>query len=155
MKGICASHEERIVKRNSLHEEVAAEEVPPVKFYLMRHFPDFENPMKPLVHDITMSIVTDVNIANAWEGDAAIRFMDSPFEEVANLGPVRANGGIPSAWASLYQGELCSTTTSSLAFVFLMIRRPVLLITQLLKSFLAYPKIVGHLVHHSDLDLFL
>jgi acetoacetate decarboxylase len=68
-------------------------EVPPVKFYLMRHFPDFANPQKPLVHDLTMSMVTDVEVADAWVGDGAIQFFTSSFEEVADLGPIRAEGG--------------------------------------------------------------
>jgi len=73
--------------------QASLDEVPPVKFYLMRHFPDFENPDKPLVHDITMSMVTGVEVADPWAGDAGIRFMPSPFEEVADLGPVEALGG--------------------------------------------------------------
>jgi acetoacetate decarboxylase len=94
MKGICAAHEERIVEGSLIFtRKVRDDEAPPVKFYLMRHFPDFENPERPLVHDITMSLVTDVKVADVWTGDGEIRFMSSPFEEVADLGPVEAVEG--------------------------------------------------------------
>ncbi len=94
MKGICVSHEERIVEGSLVFSRrIAEEEVPPVKFYLMRHFPDFENPLKPLVHDLTMSMVTDVKVADAWAGDADVRFMPSVFEEVADLGPIEVGEG--------------------------------------------------------------
>jgi acetoacetate decarboxylase len=94
VKGICVSHEERIVEGTLVFtRQVPVNEVPPVKFYLMRHFPDFANPQRPLVHDITMSTVTDVSVADAWAGDGTIQFLASPFEEVADLGPVRAEGG--------------------------------------------------------------
>jgi acetoacetate decarboxylase len=94
VKGICVSHEERVVEGSLVFRRKAAlEEVPPVKFYLMRHFPDFENPEKPLVHDITVSNVTDVKMADAWAGDAEIRFTPSPFEEVADLGLLEVTGG--------------------------------------------------------------
>ena len=59
----------------------------------MRHFPDFENPAKPLVHDITMSMVSNVKVEDAWAGDADVRFMPSAFEEVADLGPIEVTGG--------------------------------------------------------------
>jgi acetoacetate decarboxylase len=94
MKGICVSHEERLVEGSLVFKRQARlEEVPPVKFYLRRHVPDFENPEKPLVHDITISNVADVKVADAWTGDAEIRFMPSPFEEVADLGPLEVTGG--------------------------------------------------------------
>jgi Acetoacetate decarboxylase len=64
-----------------------------VKFYLMRHFPDYENPSRPSVHEIVTSNVADAMVANAWEGAAEIRFWPSPFEEVADLGPVEALKG--------------------------------------------------------------
>jgi acetoacetate decarboxylase len=94
MKGICVSHEERIVEGSLvLRRQIPPEEAPPVKFYLMRHFPDYENPGKPLVHDITTSIVTNAKVRDAWAGDADVRFMPSVFEEVADLGPIEALGG--------------------------------------------------------------
>jgi acetoacetate decarboxylase len=94
MKGICLSHEDRIVEGSLVFTRQAAlGEIPPVKFYLMRHFPDFENPDKPLVHDITVSTVTNVTLADAWTGDGTIRFFPSPFEEVYDLGKLEVTGG--------------------------------------------------------------
>jgi len=94
MKGICVAHGERLVEGSlTFTGKIPEEEAPPVKFYLMRHFPDYENPEKPLVHDIAMSLVNNVKVGEAWAGDAEISFMPSPFEEVADLGPVRATGG--------------------------------------------------------------
>jgi hypothetical protein len=37
--------------------------------------------------------VTDVKIADPWAGDAEIRFIPSPFEEAADLGPLEVTGG--------------------------------------------------------------
>ena len=74
-------------------KQVAPAEVPPFKFYLMRHFPDYENPGQALVHDIVVSNITNARIADAWEGDAGIHFMPSLFEEVADLGPIEARNG--------------------------------------------------------------
>lgn len=94
MKGICTAHEERIVEGTLvLTRQAQPGELPPMKFYLMRHMPDFAHPDKPLVHDIMMSIVENVAIADVWAGDAEIRFMASPFEEVADLGPIEVTGG--------------------------------------------------------------
>ena len=94
IKGICVSHEERIVEGSLVFTRKAGEdEAPAVRFYLMRHFPDFENPDRPLVHDITMSLVSNVKVEDVWAGDADIQFMPSPFEEAADLGPVKATGG--------------------------------------------------------------
>jgi acetoacetate decarboxylase len=94
MKGICVAHEERLVEGSLVFtRQVGPDEVPPVKFYLMRHVPDFADPAKPLVHDIVISEVTNVSAANAWAGDARIEFFPSPFEEVADLGPVTATSG--------------------------------------------------------------
>jgi acetoacetate decarboxylase len=91
MKGICVSHEERIVEGSMVfREQVAPEEVPAVKFYLMRHIPDITNPEKPLAHDITVATIADVKVADPWVGEGEIRFMPSVFEEVANLLPVEA-----------------------------------------------------------------
>jgi acetoacetate decarboxylase len=94
IRGICVSHEERIVEGSlDFKKQVAPADVPPFKFYLMRHFPDYENPAKPLVHDIVVSNVANARIADAWECDASVDFMPSLFEEVADLGPVEAMSG--------------------------------------------------------------
>ncbi len=94
MKGICVSHEERIVEGSLIFtRQVGPGEVPAVRFYLMRHFPDFANPDKPIVHDLMVSNVTDVKIGEAWAGDGDVRFMPSVLEEVADLGPVSVGEG--------------------------------------------------------------
>jgi acetoacetate decarboxylase len=94
VKGICAAHEDRIVEGSLVFKKQStAASVPPLKFYLMRHFPDYENPKKPLVHDIVVSNVTNAKIGEVWEGKADVRFLPSPFEEVAELGPVKALNG--------------------------------------------------------------
>jgi acetoacetate decarboxylase len=94
IKGICVSHEERIVEGSLVFTKKVSEgEAPQVKFYLMRHFPDFANSDKPLVHDITTSVVSNVKVEDVWAGDADIKFMPSAFEEVADLGPIQATGG--------------------------------------------------------------
>lgn len=94
MKGICVSHEERIVEGTLvLKKEIPPEKAPPVRFYLMRHFPDYENPSKPLVHDITASIATNVIVGDAWSGDCSVTYMPSHFEELTELGPIEALGG--------------------------------------------------------------
>ncbi len=90
IKGICASHEERIVEGSlTLKKQVPPQKVPPFKFYLMRHFPDYEDAERPLVHDILISNVTNAKIGDAWEGDADIRFFPSDFEELTDLGPIK------------------------------------------------------------------
>ncbi len=90
MKGILAAHEERIVEGSlTLRKQIAPEEVMPPKFYLMRHFPDYENPDRPLVHDIMVSNTANGKIADAWEGDPEVKFMTSDFEEVADLSPIK------------------------------------------------------------------
>ena len=89
MRGICVSAEQRIVEGTmTFKKQITPQEVPPFKFYLMRHFPDYENPEKPIVHDLLVSNVANARIGEAWEGDADIRFMPSHFEEVADLLPI-------------------------------------------------------------------
>ena len=63
VKGICVAHGERIVEGSmTFTKSVSPEEIPPVRFYLMRHFPDFEKPDRLSVHEITVSTVTDVQV---------------------------------------------------------------------------------------------
>jgi acetoacetate decarboxylase len=95
IKGICEAHAERIVEGSMVFTRQAEpSEIPPVKFYLLRHFPDIENSDKPLVKELSTSIVADAKIANVWAGDSSVKFMDSAFEEVADLGPVKAKGAL-------------------------------------------------------------
>jgi acetoacetate decarboxylase len=91
MKGICEAHAERIVEGSMVFKRQAKpSEAPPVRFYLLRHFPDIEDPARPAVLELTASIVTDARVADVWVGDGDVRFMESPFEEVADLGRVEA-----------------------------------------------------------------
>jgi acetoacetate decarboxylase len=94
MKGICAAHGERIVEGSLvLSRPIEPGEVPPVKFYLMRHLPDFGEAGRLSVHEIVMSTVTDARVANAWAGEGEVAFMPSDFEEVAEFGDVEVLGG--------------------------------------------------------------
>jgi acetoacetate decarboxylase len=63
-------------------------ELPPIRFYLMRYFPSIEDPTRPSIHELTVATVWDVKIKDVWAGDSQIKFFESPFEEVADLGPV-------------------------------------------------------------------
>jgi len=67
-------------------------ELPPIRFYLMRHFPSIEDPIRPSIHELTVATVSDVKIKDVWAGDAQIKLFESIFEEVADLGPIEAQG---------------------------------------------------------------
>jgi len=94
MKGICEAHGERIVEASLVFTRQAApSELPPVRFYLMRHFPNIEDPSKPLVHELAISNISDVKVSDIWAGDAEIKFFESAVEEIAALKPVEVLGG--------------------------------------------------------------
>ena len=94
VKGICEAHGERIAEGSLvLTRPAQPSELPPLKFFLMRHFPDIERPDKPAVHEITSSVVTDVRFADMWAGEAQVGLLESAFDEVSDLGPVEATGG--------------------------------------------------------------
>ena len=94
VKGICEAHGERIVEGSLvLTRKAQTSELPPLKFFLMRHFPDIENPDKPAIHEITSSVVTDVGFADVWAAETQVSFMESAFEEVADLNPIEMLGG--------------------------------------------------------------
>ena len=94
VKGICEAHGERIIEGSLVFTRKAlASELPPLKFFLMRHFPDIENPDKPAIHEITSSVVTDVRFGDVWAGESRVSFMESNFEEVAELGHIEMLGG--------------------------------------------------------------
>jgi acetoacetate decarboxylase len=89
VKGICEAHAERIVEGSMVFkEQIDPAEAPPVKFYLLRHFPDVEDPEKPAVQELTAGIVEGAKVADAWKGEGKVEFFPSPFEEVADIGPV-------------------------------------------------------------------
>jgi len=93
MKGILEAHGERIVEGSMVFTRKAkAEDLPPVKFYLMRHLPRIDDPTKPAVHEITAGKVAHAKIGDVWAGDGNLKFFDSPFEEVADLGPIKVTG---------------------------------------------------------------
>jgi acetoacetate decarboxylase len=94
LKGICQTHGEKIAEGSLLLTRQADPlELPGVKFYLMRHFPDIENPSKPLVHELVVSEVRDVRMDNIWAGDSDLAFFSSALEEVDALAPVELKGG--------------------------------------------------------------
>jgi len=94
MKGICEAHGERIVEGSLVFtHQAATSELPAVRFYLMRHFPNIEDPAKPAVHELAISQISDVRVADIWAGDADLKFFESAVEEVAALAPVEMLGG--------------------------------------------------------------
>ncbi len=89
VKGICVSGARRIVEGSMEFERQAQpSDVPPVKFYLMRHFPGIEDITKPDIHEIASSRVADPKVADVWVGKGEAKFHASEFEEVADLGAV-------------------------------------------------------------------
>jgi acetoacetate decarboxylase len=94
MKGICEAHGERIVEGSLIFNRKAAEaELPKLRFYLMRHFPDIEDPAKPAVHELAISNVSNFKVGDIWAGDADLKFFDSTAEEIAALKPIQIQGG--------------------------------------------------------------
>jgi len=94
MKGICEAHGERIVEGSLVFtRQAAASELPAVRFYLMRHFPNIEDPSKPAVHELAISKISDVKVADVWAGDAELKFFESALEEIADLSPIEILGG--------------------------------------------------------------
>ncbi|MDD5095561.1 MAG: acetoacetate decarboxylase family protein [Dehalococcoidia bacterium] len=94
MKGICQAHGERIVEGSLVFTRRAEpSELPPVKFYLMRHFPNIEDASRPTVHELAVSEVSDVRVDEVWAGEADLKFFESEVEEVAALAPVQMMGG--------------------------------------------------------------
>jgi acetoacetate decarboxylase len=58
----------------------------------MRHFPSIDDPTRPAVHEITAGKVANPKIGEVWAGKGDLKFFSSPFEEVAELNPVKATG---------------------------------------------------------------
>ncbi len=76
VKGICVSGAQRIVEGSMEFERQAQpSEVPPVKFYLMRHFPGIEDTTRPDIHEKATSRVADPKVADVWvgKGKASLR----------------------------------------------------------------------------------
>lgn len=94
MKAICQAHGERIVEGSLiLTRQAEPSDLPPVNFYLMRHFPDIEDPTRPSIHELAISEVSNVRVADVWAGDADLTFFESAVEEVVALAPVEMQGG--------------------------------------------------------------
>lgn len=72
--------------------KAAVADLPPVKFYLMRHFPRIDDPKKPAVHEITSGKVVNPKFGDVWAGEGKLKFFPSAFEEVADLGRIRVTG---------------------------------------------------------------
>jgi acetoacetate decarboxylase len=94
MKGICEAHGERLAEGSLVFTRQASpSELPPTRFYLMRHFPSIEDPTRPAVHELAISEVSQVKVADIWTGDADLKFFKSEIEELADLAPVEMQGG--------------------------------------------------------------
>jgi len=94
LKGICEAHGERLVEGSLIFTRKAnPSEVPLIKFYLMRQFPNIEDPFKPVVHELVISEVSDVKIADVWAGNAEMKFFESNMEEIAAISPIEMLGG--------------------------------------------------------------
>jgi len=94
MKGICEAHGDRIVEGSLIFNRRAApEELPKLRFYLMRHFPDIEDPARPAVHELAISSFTNFKVEDIWGGEAGLKFFESEVEEIADLMPVETMGG--------------------------------------------------------------
>lgn len=94
VKGICEAHGERIVEGSLVFKRKAAEsELPKLRFYLMRHFPDIENPSRPAVHELAISNVSEFKVDDIWEGEADLKFFESAVEEISGIAPLEMQGG--------------------------------------------------------------
>jgi len=69
------------------------EELPKVKFFLIRHFPSIEDPNRPTVFELVRSVVEDLVFDNVWRGRAEVKLYPSRFEELDALSPVEVLGG--------------------------------------------------------------
>lgn len=93
MKGILESHGERVVEGSMVFTRKAKpEDLPAVKFYLMRHFPSIDDPARAVVHEISAGKVANPKIGDVWAGKGDLKLFASPFEEVADLNPVKVTG---------------------------------------------------------------
>ncbi|MGV8073140.1 MAG: acetoacetate decarboxylase family protein [Syntrophobacteraceae bacterium] len=94
VKGICEANGERLIEGSLVFTRKAEiSELPQLRFFLMRHFPDIENPDKPAVHEITSSLVTDARFGDIWAGDAQVGFLNSILDEVSDLRPIEMLAG--------------------------------------------------------------
>lgn len=88
IKGICESQGEKIVSGSlKFRRKTTPDAIPKLKFFLMRHFPDIENPDKPSVHEISESIIENVKFGDVWLGDSELMFGRSDLGGFSSLSP--------------------------------------------------------------------
>ncbi len=109
MSGILESHGERIVEASMVFTHKAKpEDLPAVKYYLMRHFPGIDDPAKPSVHEISAGKTENAKIGDVWAGKGELKFFDSPFEEAAGFGPIKVTDAFYfSIGMTITGGECC------------------------------------------------
>jgi acetoacetate decarboxylase len=94
LSGLCESHGERIATGMvKLTRRTGVEELPKPKFFLVRHFPNVEDPAKPSVYELVESTVKNVKFGEVWGGEAMLAFNESELEEIAKLKPINILGG--------------------------------------------------------------
>jgi len=61
----------------------------------LRHFPDCEVPRRgrPLVHDLTQMVMSDIQLGEALRGAATLRFFDADNEELLPIQPLKVING--------------------------------------------------------------
>ena len=107
LKGICEAAGERLVEGSLLLTEKAEKtQLPKVKFFLLRHFPDIENPEVPIVHEIATSI-SSLEVDDVWRGKADVKFSGVFARELQQLAPVSvADGFYHSAGLTIHGGRV-------------------------------------------------
>jgi len=107
VRGICEAHGERLVDASLVFTgQAEPSELPKLKFYLMRHYPNIEDPSKPIVHEIVNS-VSEITTADIWKGNADLKFFESDLDEVAGISPVEILGGFyHSVGLTTYGGKV-------------------------------------------------
>lgn len=91
VKGICDVNAQRVIECSmTFARSTQPSALPTGKVYLMRHFPSIEDPARPAVHELVALAVSNFKVKDVWAGNGEIKFFESPFEEVADLGPVEA-----------------------------------------------------------------
>jgi len=89
LKGICESHCERIAEASiKITGRTTHEEMPKPKFYLVRHFPNIEDPSRPSVYELVQSVVENVKYGEVWKGEAGLKLYESEIEEHHFLEPL-------------------------------------------------------------------
>jgi len=94
LRGICEAHGERIAEASlEVVEEGRVEDLPKLRFFLLRHFPSADDPVKPAVFELVRSVVENLRFGGIWRCKAEARFFPSRFEELNALSPLEVLGG--------------------------------------------------------------